>query len=81
MALLIATVSARKFFLCGTGFQPRQNRGNQPSLKATAVTRCRSHKKQINLLDEFVKSLFGRHPGERRGPEHSELTGFRLSPE
>jgi hypothetical protein len=25
-------------------------------------------------LDEFVKSLFGRHPGGRRVPEHPELT-------
>jgi hypothetical protein len=32
-------------------------------------------------FDEFVKSLFGRHPGESRGPEHPELTGFRLLPE
>jgi len=32
-------------------------------------------------LDDFVKSLLGRHPGERRGPEHLEITGFRLSPE
>jgi hypothetical protein len=23
-------------------------------------------------IDEFAKSLFGRHPGERRGPEHYE---------
>jgi hypothetical protein len=30
--------------------------------------------------DELEKSLLGRHPGERRGPEHFE-TGFRLSPE
>jgi hypothetical protein len=36
---------------------------------------------QFVFLDEFVKSLFGRHPGERRGPEPHELTGFRLSPE
>jgi hypothetical protein len=32
-------------------------------------------------FDGVVKSLFGRHNGERRGPEHPELTGFRLSPE
>jgi hypothetical protein len=32
-------------------------------------------------IEELVKSLFGRHPGEGRGPEHSELTGFQLSPE
>jgi len=31
--------------------------------------------------DEFVKSRLGRHPGESRGPELLELTGFRLSPE
>jgi hypothetical protein len=40
-----------------------------------------SYYSKIAILDEFVKSLFGRHPGERRGPEHPELTGFRLSPE
>jgi hypothetical protein len=28
------------------GIQPRQNRGNRPSLKATAVMRCRSHKEK-----------------------------------
>jgi len=31
--------------------------------------------------DDLVKSLLGRHPGESRGPEHLEITGFRLSPE
>jgi len=30
---------------------------------------------------EFVKSLLKRHPGESRGPELIEITGFRLSPE
>jgi hypothetical protein len=41
-------------------------------------------KKQILLwgnLDDLVKSLLERHPGESRGPEHLEITGFRLSPE
>jgi hypothetical protein len=32
-------------------------------------------------IDELVKSLFKRHPGESRGPEHLEITGFRLSPD
>jgi hypothetical protein len=27
-------------------------------------------------LDEVVKSLSYRHPGERRGPEHPEKAGF-----
>jgi hypothetical protein len=31
--------------------------------------------------DGLVKSLSYRHPGERRGPEHPEKTGFRLPPE
>jgi hypothetical protein len=31
--------------------------------------------------DGLVKSLLKRHPGESRGPEHLEITGFRLSPE
>jgi hypothetical protein len=31
--------------------------------------------------DDLVKSLLERHPGESRGPEHLEITGFRLSPE
>jgi hypothetical protein len=31
--------------------------------------------------DEFVKSLLSRHPGESRGPELVEFTGFRRSPE
>jgi len=33
------------------------------------------------FLDALVKSLLERHPGESRGPEHLEITGFRLSPE
>jgi hypothetical protein len=32
-------------------------------------------------FDDLAKSLFERHPGESRGPEHLEITGFRLSPE
>jgi hypothetical protein len=32
-------------------------------------------------IDDLVKSLLERHPGESRGPEHLEITGFRLSPE
>jgi hypothetical protein len=32
-------------------------------------------------LDELVKSPKKRHPGESRGPEPVEITGFRLSPE
>jgi hypothetical protein len=32
-------------------------------------------------IDELVKSLLKRHPGESRGPERLEITGFRLSPE
>jgi hypothetical protein len=36
---------------------------------------------EIIKLDDFVKSLLERHPGESRGPEHLEITGFRLSPE
>jgi hypothetical protein len=33
------------------------------------------------ILGGLVKSHLGRHPGESRGPEHLEITGFRLSPE
>ena len=29
-------------------------------------------------VDELVKSQLGRHPGESRGPERLDLTGFRL---
>ncbi len=32
-------------------------------------------------VDGLVKSLLKHHPGESRGPEHLEITGFRLSPE
>jgi hypothetical protein len=31
-------------------------------------------------LDGLVKSPESRHPGESRGPELVELTGYRLSP-
>jgi hypothetical protein len=31
--------------------------------------------------DEFAKNRLKRHPGESRGPEHVEITLFRLSPE
>jgi hypothetical protein len=36
---------------------------------------------EIIKIDGVVKSLLERHPGESRGPEHLEITGFRLSPE
>jgi hypothetical protein len=35
----------------------------------------------IRKIDDLVKSLLERHPGESRGPEHLEITGFRLPPE
>jgi hypothetical protein len=38
-------------------------------------------KKTRSKLDDLVKNLLDRHPGESRGPEHLEITGFRLSPE
>jgi hypothetical protein len=40
-----------------------------------------SHFLQKVKVDDLVKSLLERHPGESRGPEHLEITGFRLSPE
>jgi len=36
---------------------------------------------EADKFDDLVKSLLERHPGESRGPEHLEITGFRLSPE
>jgi hypothetical protein len=36
---------------------------------------------EIIKIDDFVKSQIDRHPGENRGPERLEITGFRLSPE
>jgi hypothetical protein len=33
------------------------------------------------IFDDLVRSHLERHPGESRGPEHLEITGFRLSPE
>jgi hypothetical protein len=36
---------------------------------------------QSSNIDEFVISLLSRHPGESRGPELVEFTGFRRSPE
>ena len=35
----------------------------------------------VDKNDDLVKSLLERHPGESRGPEPLEITGFRLSPE
>jgi len=32
-------------------------------------------------FDARVKGVLYRHPGESRGPERFEITGFRLSPE
>jgi hypothetical protein len=32
--------------------------------------------KAVLKIDGFAKSLSYRHPGERRGPEHPEKTGF-----
>jgi hypothetical protein len=34
-----------------------------------------------STFGDFVKSLLECHPGESRGPELVEITGFRLSPE
>jgi hypothetical protein len=41
----------------------------------------RAMSKSISNLDDFKKSLLKRHPGEGRGPEIMENTGFRLPPE
>jgi hypothetical protein len=41
----------------------------------------RKKKRPKANVDEVVKSLSCRHPGERRGPEQPEKTGFRLPPE
>jgi hypothetical protein len=39
-----------------------------------------NHKNFLGLKnDEFVKTLLGRLPGESRGPERLEITGFPLS--
>ena len=35
---------------------------------------------KLSELDRLVKSLLGRHPGESRGPERLEITGFRRLP-
>jgi hypothetical protein len=40
-----------------------------------------SDNEQNPIDDGFVKSPPIPHPGERRGPEPIENTGFRLSPE
>jgi len=32
----------------------------------------------VSNLDELVKSLLNRHPGESRGPELMEINGFRF---
>jgi len=34
-----------------------------------------------SIIDDLVKSPKKRHPGESRGPELIEITGFRLPPE
>jgi hypothetical protein len=36
---------------------------------------------KILNVDGLVKSLSARHPGESRGPEHLEITGFRIPQE
>jgi hypothetical protein len=36
---------------------------------------------ESNNDDEVVKGLLCRHPGERRGPDQHEKTGFRRQPE
>jgi hypothetical protein len=52
------------------------------AIMAKGVLDFRLWKKYIvATIDGLVKSLLGRHPGESRGPEHVEITGFRLSPE
>jgi len=53
------------FRSAGLSLRPRPDFETQDSLK----------------FDELVKSPVGRHPGGSRGPEHLEITGFRLPPE
>ncbi|OGQ00506.1 MAG: hypothetical protein A2Z51_06570 [Deltaproteobacteria bacterium RBG_19FT_COMBO_52_11] len=56
-------------------FSPLWKRG----MKGDFTVRLRRIKR-LNF-DGLVKSILDRHPGESRGPEHLEITGFRLSPE
>jgi hypothetical protein len=60
-----------------TGIQPFQIWGNIPD----SLLRGNVDFYVLIKFDGFVKSLLERHPGESRGPEHPEITGFRLSPE
>jgi hypothetical protein len=36
---------------------------------------------RLREFDARVKGVLHRHPGESRGPERFEISGFRLSPE
>jgi hypothetical protein len=56
---------------------PRALDGRSPAL----IPAARGRIYQNITLDDFVKSLLKRHPGESRGPELIEMVGFRLSPE
>jgi hypothetical protein len=40
-----------------------------------------SYQPSANNPDDLGKILLERHPGESRGPELLEITGFRLPPE
>jgi hypothetical protein len=57
---------------------PRKNFHESKRLKnlKTQIANIECH-----ILDDLVKSPLKRRPGESRGPEHLEITGFRLSSE
>jgi len=62
-----------KDLVCGMDVEPKR----LPS----PINGAEIHIFSVANIDGLVKSLLERHPGESRGPEHLEITGFRLSPE
>jgi hypothetical protein len=58
----------------------------EEQVEDSAIKKLERPKKHRSFLifmkyDELVNSPKCRHPGEGRGPEHLENTGFRPSPE
>jgi hypothetical protein len=71
-SLAVTCASSAIGILSSIGFKVQ---GSRRDSEKKFITVC------VYNLDGLVKSLLGRLPGESRGPERLEITGFRLSPE
>jgi hypothetical protein len=65
-------------FYHSTGGPSREFGGQKFGMR---IAECGIKIRGSTMNDEFVKNLLERHPGESRGPEYLEITGFLFSQE